>query len=531
MTEERDQRLGTEVIGKFSPGQERELAIVALTVAQQLRLNPRDSQHKQQIFHIVMDCFTRGLGAAQRTWPSPQEQVSPFISMGLQLREHLVNQLTAAREGQLSWFIPGGQQAQISLLTPLSANLPGLEPILAEVRGKKKNIEQFHHELFEKSQLMPQAEILKKEAQTKEPQLSDWEVHNRLYANLLLGFALYKRPSLMIEPEDVAAVADMWQDPIDKAKAQEALVDQMTSLAKRLKISLAAVAEYTRGILTELIEYHIHYGITAETALLGKAFLFPSSTLKTLVQESSAHSIQPQPTVSEVELQKAGDKLAEYLTLYQAFQDSLSLDNDEIESSPEAGRSIEFLCQVTPLELVFLMRDYLTNQQQVRTSETGQSILGDITEFVPISTYLEALPLVYSKTVRVAETGAEVTLFPDKKSHQETQTYIKDMVLSALVKDNLALEKVVEKLPLPVLDQLTDLINPAELSDSQRQAFVLLDNQTWTELCLIRGLEYDPETKSFNIPPDQESIIPYLALLPADRRDEIGQIVLHQITF
>lgn len=527
MTEERDQQLGTEVIGKFSPGQERELVITALTVAQQLGLNPKDLKHKQQIFHIVVDCFTRGLEAAQRTWLSPQEQVSPLISVGLQLREHLINQLRAAGESQLSWFIPEDQQAQISLLTPLSADLPQFEPILAEVRGKKKNIEQFHHELFEKSQLAPQAEILKKEAQTKEPRLSDWEVYNRLYANSLLSFALYKRLSLMIEPEDVAAVADMWQDPIDKVRAQEALVDQMTNLAERLKISRAAVAEYTRGILTELIEYHIHYGITAETALLGKVFVFPSSALKTLVQESP----QQQPTVSLVELQKAGNKLAEYLTLYQAFQDSLSLDEDEIESSPEAGRDIEFLRQVTPLELVFLMRDYLANQKQARTSETGQGILGDITEFVPIIVYLEALPLVYSKTVRVAETGAEVTLFPDKKTRQETQTYIKDMVLSALVEDKLALEKVVEELPLPVLNQLTDLINPAKLSDSQRQAFVLLDNQAWTELCLIRGLEYNPETKSFYIPPDQESIIPYLALLPEDRRDEIGQVVLHQITF
>lgn len=553
MTQEREQsRISTEVVGQLTDSQKRELSILGLTIFDAQNLDPKNPEHVSQVQATLEDCVYRGLDMQGRVWFSASEQVSPIFDMGLGQRESIVDQLhRMGSQGSHLKYVTVEEGNRINDITPLDPNFSEADSLFDELKGRRTAIAKFHQALFEESQLAPEARALRDSTEiiSEEPeQDKSWLKYNMLYGNLIVNLALYQQVGINVEPKDVAALSEIWKDLTARDSRQTELVERMKQVAKGLGIPEQHIEAYTRSILDDINVTLVIGKITLEELRDSQAFAITTQD----IQSESLEFEQPQKEnevvyFPEEDLVGARSVIQKLRAMFEHIDRIAKETQDVIYEKPEDdpinsytdNEYLPFIQQLAPIDLILTYDAALRDVQASSGDNDYPRIEEELTEHLPFSTYLYALIILQAREFNVAETGESVPELEDEGKNL-VYTSIKKQVIQDILDgsfdEGMTYEEAVGKLPVGVLAEYVESVDPAKLPDDHLESLLGLDIQNWFSIAADKGVsvEKDPLKQGdiklvFDV--DSEFIRGYFERMPVDIQQELSKKLQHIIVF
>ncbi len=520
-----DQGVSAEVIGQFSDAQKQELQIIAFQIIKSKGLDPKKREDWEDGLTLVGDCLKRGLKQESRIWFTPTEKVSSVFTRGLNYRKDTIDRLKKYQaNANLLHYVTTEEINQIQNLSSLTTDFSQAETLLSTFRKKDGDITKFHTYLFDESPLASQARTLKGEMlNTRQRQAEDpaWRDNSRLYSNFLVHLALYRRPGLTIELEDIAALNDLWRDSSVKDRAINDLIEALRGQAKNLNLSEEAVADYTQGVLN-LITSEFGQVVTLEAIANSPHFIFPVKDLDKAqldIQRETKKIIEHTVIVPRSKIKMAEKKLRALDFLFSA------LDSGKENASKKLSK---FLDKIDGTELLYLLRF------------GGNPIMdNELIESASFDTFIEALNLAYAEVVKF-EDGQPVKEL-SMPGIELTKRKISGTVIFKLMDDQFDQEGVefataIGKLPIGCLGDFLVTFDHGILTSDQVEAILKLDEEKWLQICLEREI-YIPinlnqlMVAEFAFSPGSENLEYYLTKLPENMRQVLADKLRRTITF
>lgn len=544
-----DRRISDEVVGRFTEDQRAELRELGFTILQTRQLDPRNPDHIAQVNLTLVDCITRGLQAQGRQWFGSTEDVSPIFEVGLGEREIRIDQLNRIRtEGDHLHYISFEEGSAIQNLNPLDPDLTNADTLYSTLRARKSSIARFHQALFEESQLAVEARSLKASINvTTHPQTTnqdrEWLKNNQLFANLIANLALYQQIDLAIEPKDIAALARMWSTPDTRKSKEEEIVTRIKAAAKTIGVNEQHVEVYTREILNGIDILIGNGDITIDDLGSSETFAIPSHIL----QEEAAEFEQVHDPESQTayfpreDLSEARTVIATLIQMFrQMEQIADKTQTDEMLNDFIQNQYLPFFKQLTPLEFYLIYYQSFNNPDV--SDKDSSRIDEELHEFIPYSTFLDALVILNARDHLVAETGEHIPEFNSNDEFFKTvQEAIEERILKGLLDDkfgaDITYEQVVEKLPISTLTNYLSSINSSSLSPEHLAVIISQDPQKWLVLATRSNLRIEgdvrDEDKNVNwiFEPGSEFLRPYLGHMNLSQQKELAKKLQHIILF
>lgn len=552
MTPETDQdtQISTEAIGQLTDTQRRELSILGMTIFEAKELDPKNPEHLSQVKSILEDCVYRGLNVQGRVWFSASEQVSPIFEMGLFQRESIINQLHTIRSnGDVLKFITAEEGDRIRQVTSLDANFSEADKLFQEIKDRSGVVSKFHQALFEESQLSPEARILKNSAELiteASEEDKQWLKYNMLYGNLMVNLALYQKVGISVEPKDVAALSEIWQETAVRDNRQADMIDRLKQIAKGLGLPEQHIEGYTKRVLEDINHALAGGKVTLEELRDSQIFAI---TTQDMIDESLEFEQSQENEVvyfSKEDLLRARSTIQKLREMFEHIDTLAEETKDIVYNTPEDDlinryvdeEYVPFLSQLTPLELS------LTYYQGLKEAELNDDndyarLEDELEQSVPLETYLKTLTLLQASEFAVLETGEKVLEFEDEGKnliYGEVKDHVLQCLLEDKLDDTLSYKGIINKLPIEILTEYLEIINLARLSDEQVEALIALDIQKWVSMAAAKGVhaEADPNKEdniNLNFEVDSEFIRGYFDRMPTEKQQEIAKKLQHIIQF
>ena len=522
--------LSAEVVGNFSQAQKEEFAFLS---GQILEAQGGDLQKREDIekaAFVAGDCVKRGLRVLGKVWfQNPDESIARAFDTGLSERERVVNTLSElARSERSHRFLSSEEDLKIidfvNTNNPLSLDLESGEDLLNQVSERSRNITRFHRFLFTDSSLAPQANLLKKAAFQREvasvERITGEDVIDGIYRNLLVHLILYpgsSQPDLLIEPQDIAAVVDLWKVPAVRQAGNDRLIEGMKALAKRFGVSEEAVAIYTDRMLDDFTL--VMQGVDADTLKSLTTFIITDESLaKEGVQPEVAENI----IIPQQQTQQAEEKINQFIALEKRIEEALDKSDkydDHDELMDQLGKEqIEVIRSLSTYELLHILRLVIAEDNRINVI-----LKRDILEEVPSGTYIGVLPLVYQKVTGINDQMME-----------KLRKVVEDRVLNDINNNKVDdLDKKLLSLPAQFLI-LT--LERGFLNQDQQQNLSNQDAPFWIILCLTAGVSFqstgeDLTFGNLRFPSSTNALERYIEQMSKDKQTEIIKGIRQEITF
>ncbi len=541
MTEQEfdSQGLSTEVFGQLSPVQESDLKSFGLEIFRVLNLHPKKDEDVEMVREVLEDCVLRGLAQMHKVWLSPNEEISPVFQAGLAQRERLAEQAKAVIEGSTleasgseyqEWFLSHEERNKLRRATAFSLDLNQVEEITRDYEKKFETVKRLNVALFTKSSLVVKVRALKADLAGELPSILDLD--SRLFANLILSMALYQKADVDIEPKDVSALKDLWNDPDLKRRSHERLIKEVVKLSQNLNLDQETVEQYTKMVISR-IDVLLEKEITVQSLLNSQFFAFTSKAIEE--EQEVEESVEGEIFFSKDQVEKAKNKFKEYLNKQREYSTAVNKPEMDQISLAEMGEAI---AQVTgsindPLELLYLLRDsYLfeADKADLKVGLHTDYLMKDLDELVPLETYIRALRLIWANSLKVSETQEELTDFKATKASNFLKRHLAERVIEELTIDDGKMIDNLAHLPAPVVADLLGSLRQEYLTDGQIEAVGDLDDKIWAKLILEMDAEYDSmeDQVVFSMGGSLEA---YFEMLPPEKRKAIAKELKQDISF
>ncbi len=553
MTHENEQRIGdlsTEVVGSISDTQKQELTILGLNLIQQRNLDPENPKDVQDVQLMLEDCIYRGLDVQKRNWFSKSEAISPIFELGLNQRVTLINNLgkLASDEAALRFITPD-EYGQIKSFSSFDPDLSEAEDSFKMLNHRKMAVMRFHNSLFSNSQFSQSATEIKNSIEV-DPEnnymlkYEDSMKNNRLYANLLANLALYHRPRLNLDPKDIAALSDIWKDPGLAEKQKWDLVGKMKNLASNFGISEDDIEKYTLAII-ERMSLEIASGqVTLEELQASSAFALQTKELQNEGEEFETEYNGDKealliPEEDYLDAKNATSKLINFFNQINKLMSSTdSIDEEEEEEEDDRvdeflkKEYLPFLRNISALELAFI---YIEGEKV--DDALHDRIEEDLTTYVPFETYVDALSLLSGEDFITSKSGEVI---PELKLPEKEKAYtaIKDHVILNLLIESVEIDfkASIARLPIKVLDEYLNKVVPSELTQSEINSLIDIEDDKWFKMAISHNLGADLDVdKSDEITliysPDSEYLRYFFENMPSEKREAISRRLQHVIAF
>lgn len=511
-----------EVVGNFSQDQKEEFAFLA---GQILEAQGGDLQKKGEVekaAYVAGDCIKRGLRVLGKVWfTNPDESIADAFNAGLSEREKVANNIielnSSTKSLRLLSVEEGNELVEIANTTnPLSLDLETAEDFLDRVSERSRQISKFHRALFTDSSLSPQVELLKKTASEREDTLvaktTPEEVMDAIYRNLLIYLTLYpgsKQLDLLIEPQDIAVVVDLWKTSPVRKTGSERLIEGMKVLAKRFGVSEEAVAVYTERMLGGVNLLVEQGGVDADSLKNSSTFIVTDESLSR--QLESTNIVIPE--------QEAETKLAQIINLNERIEAESAIVGEENEqlTNELGGQYLEAIRSISPHELLYFLKQIAAGDSRI-----DYTLERDIAEEITPETYLNSLPLVYQGIAGI-----------DNQIMEKIRKTVEKRVLGDINAKKIDLDDQLLDLPAPFLVRL---IEEVTLNENQQQSLSNQGAAFWAKLCFEAGVSFHSVSDELSFhdlefPPSTAALEHYIGQMPKDKQVEIVKGVRQEITF
>lgn len=532
---DRETQISSEVVGRLTESQKQQLSGLASQIMAGLGLDVQQKADQQTAITVVSAIFEEGLQVSGKVWVREDESVAGVFGAGREARQAAIKNVRALVQSRTyhSFF----EAADIDFLDRVKTFSPDfdhLAEIEAKVLAQRGIVDNFQIELFEKSQLAPDATALRAEVARDavffEPMVS---VEERLYSNLLVHAALYRRPGVNIEPEDLASLSQICQDEETESRVVDDVTGQMVAVAAILGLSSDqqlvenAVRNYTMGVM-KAVRQVIGQELTLEALTTSDQFAIPGADLSRVAEE---FVVEPEESVylSRVEVAQARVRALQLQEIFKQFRETPASDEslaeaDQTESDRQARELDDQMQNCSPLALMMLKmmlrKDDAGFDHQNSLDILPPGILFEELEMVPIQVYLGALDLVYAPQVRYLSGEGILDLEPGDDL-AIVQKEIIARVLKNLSDGTIGRKEIFAVAPAPFLVSALGVLRADELSAEERQLLEDLDNSTWYRMCVLEEVEYSRFEDSFRYSGGSITLQPFLEALSQDKQEAI----------
>lgn len=532
---ERQQELTTEVIGYLTEQQRAELGVYGWEILQAQNLDLKNPNHVTQVEEVLLDCLQRGLLVKGKLALSKTELVGPIFEEGLKQREKLISTLkTVAGSRDYNFFLSQDALDLIFTTSPLAANLGELEQIKAELAKKEATILKLHSQLFDQSALFRQAARLKSEIKSSRLQDTQWQTNTRLFANFLTHLALYpyQRPSLEIEPKDLAALGEMWANGEVRLRSQDGLLQKSMMLAEKLgvandQISKDAIKEYTRDVIGR-INSDIYTGTVDLNQLVG-SFNFAISP-EIIQSEVEEFEVDTDETIylSPKEVQLALDNVGHYLRAHKKNFDLLN-KGVSIKKFKQALKELRGnLSTMSGLELILILTDSVVSEK-VKTVNESRDLRDTLGAYIPKTSYISALKFAYADNLKFQDSSETILAFQDEYVRARVKELVGNHVIEAFKSGKVKFDALTKE---PSINFLADLLNKMslkEFSRTNRRFLKDLDEEIFLKILFMEKVNYTSGTSELVYPPGAEYLKVYFDILSKERQQRIKNRLMRQI--
>ncbi|MBI4130093.1 hypothetical protein HY468_02135 [Candidatus Roizmanbacteria bacterium] len=543
----RRQPLSSEVIGRFTSDQERELVTLFGAVFQKKELDPQNKDHVEEVGEIVRDCVMRGVQQRGKVWIGPCEHVSRYFEQGFRVRQSIVDQLyEIGGEGRSLEYATVGEEVFTSSVSPYDRDFTTHEQLLAELQERKKSIASLHHALFEEPPLGEQVQEIVRSLDPlvihhESEQDAKWIKYNMVFGNFLVHLAFYQRPGVAIEPQDIAALADLWNKG-DWQISQQKLKTAMADLAQQLNLPEGHVMVYTDNIL-ENMNLALGAGqVTIDN--LARGIVFAISDEQLLQYKGEVLSPLPQKkaevtSITTEELQNAHEKASEVLEKYVQLSelagvrlDELGVEHEADQTAFERYMSNEYtpaLTRLTPLELYATYYQILQKDSEIRDTEEEFLLpffpmYEDLQSSVSVTTYADALRLI------------ERADFPDKISvpvQHRMEQFVLDMLSEDRIQDSNLFLETVARISFSTLNRYLSTIEAGKMDTDRLNTLLALDEEIWFALAEENDVEVEQLMNGENnfVFTGSDYLRGYFDRMPPEKRASLQRRLLQEIDY
>ncbi|MBI4058642.1 hypothetical protein HY404_00205 [Candidatus Microgenomates bacterium] len=511
--------ISEEVVGKLSDPQQRELNNLGLSLLQLLELDSKNPQDVERVKNIIEDFIWEGLALSGRRWVSSADRMESVFNLGLDHRQKIISQLREISLVEISYFATDAEGSQIKNLTninPFSQEYPQVAELLESIKGRKSQVNKFQRLLFNTPELAQAAVNLTREVRQQNAQGIHTE--DRLYANFLAHLVLYRRPGLDVEPKDIAVLIDLWENPEARKRSQAAVIRELVIMAEKLGVTPAAVEIYTKGVFDQINQET--WEAKDVDAMRRSYFIISNQSIREEERE-----LRPTTDQSLYLSQNEVETLrAKYSQFRELLIEHLTLAAKLKEIPPENWQKYhQFLNDVTPLELIFLLKGVLGEEKADLQPER------ELAEFVPPQTFLDALPLIFHP-IKEHETGQIVSDLASRVTRAKIQLKIKDKVIEAIFAQEFAMSQLIAKAPISILADLMQNVSPARLNEEEKDAFCKNALSIWSQLPNVREISYDADNDNLLFDADAADLKAYFDILPDDTQQAIIKNLRRMVT-
>lgn len=506
-----------EVVGNFSPFQREEFGFLAgqILEAQSGRMENREDVDKAA--RVAYDCIQRGLRVLGRTWfTRPDESIADAFGTGLSAREEMVNRLGDLYGLRAHRLLSSDEESAlrgvINGLNPLSPGLEEAEDILDITDERSRQVARFHQALFTDSSLAPQAKLLERAALDRSAASRERLRHDDLmdgvYRNLLINVTLYpgSQPDLLIEPQDIAAVVDLWRVPTAREAGSRRLIEGMQALARRFGIDEKAIAIYTDRMLDPM-ELMVYQGVDADSLKESTTFILTDESLKRRTV-ATPEMVIPVEVISQAE-----SKLTKLVALQQ------QIERESARSERPFNEIVDIEASLSTPELLYLLQAIAQNDPRI-----GIDLQREVRGELPPEAYIEVLQLANKKIKGF-----------DEKALAEVRRVAEEKILRDIDMGRVSLDRPFSDLPAAFLSRI---IQRANLTEDQQQALLKQDVFFWVSVCQDLGVTFqaflgENELSLINLffPEEAVKLQNYVRQMPEDKQVEIIKGIRQLITF
>lgn len=533
---DRETQISSEVVGRLTDSQKQQLSGLALQIIAGLGLEAGNRDHQLTATTVVSDLFNEGLRASGRVWIREEESVAQVFGAGRENRQSLIKSTTVLVSSPIYRpFFSDNDIAFLNKVKTFSPDFAHLAEIRDHVLAQWGIITKFQTELFEKSSLAEDAAQLRSQIGQEEPgKVESMTIEERLFSNLLVHAALYHRPGILIEPEDLASMSALLSDESVADRVRDDIAKQMVQIASLLNLSgdprlvASAVRRYTDSVF-KYIDQLLAGGVTLETLTTSTQFAIPKEVLASRSEEFATETATDiylsRLEVAQARLKalKLKEDLANWEKLIQKTAES---EGDELSDSKEFEQLSSKAAECSALELLILKMalekadhsfDPKASPGSIRPPRAFEEL-----EMTPATTYLQAIKLVCAPAIKYQPDGEKVPDFEPFEDFAVVKEEIIQRVLSEVSKDNLSLSEVAPEIPAPILLKVLDILRADILSEKDQKLLSNLDDATWYQMCVLEKVEYSLfEDSGFRFSGGSKTLEPFLALLPEEKQNNI----------
>jgi len=533
MSSEKEQAVSVAV-GQFSDNQKRELNILGGVIFTELNLNKENPQDLVDLRTVLLDCIARGLKLTGKIWFSEKESIVNAYTAGLSERQRIANQLQELEGGiDLANFATQEEIDRVRTLLAgralaLSPNITAAEEVLEIIFKRRAAVNKLHSELFSHSNLAMEATVLKQEV----GDAKGLDTKDRLFINFLAFLALYKKPGLDIEPKDLVALSELWQNTTARNTNQLALVTAVREIASNLGIAEEPIELYTWRML-DVVSNELQ--TVSDIEMLPSSLFIISDSL--ITSEQAEFETQTQVGIVDLPLTEVESARNKYLEYKNKLTEYLGPIFRQEDIADEYGDSfVEYLESINALDFVFILKDIFR--------EGGFMFEGfrvkPETEFDSISilTYINALNLLNSN-LRITETGKAINDLQNSGVILQITNFLQRFINEHIFKPATEWEEVLPKIPVSNINTILSAVLPTALTKEQLDTVLNLDLNLWHQICLQAGVEYNPSKtnaedgskvyQTFSFSPDSVGLVPYIALLPEEKMGQLASKLRREI--
>ena len=533
MSSEKEQAVSM-AIGQLSDSQKRELNVLGGVIFTELHLDKENPQDLVDLRSVLLDCIARGLKLTGKIWFSESESIVSAYTAGLSERQKIANQLQELVGGvDLSNFATQEDVYRVrTLLTgrplALSPSITEAEEILEIIHKRQAAINKLHSELFSHSNLAMEATVLKQEV----GDAKGLDTKDRLFINFLAFLALYKKPGLDIEPKDLVALSELWQNTTARNTNQLALVTAVREIAANLNIVEEPVELYTWRML-DVVSNELQ--TVSDIEMLPSSLFIISGSL--ITSEQAEFETQTPIEVIDLPLTEVESARVKYLEYKEKLIEYLGPIFRQEDIADEYGDSfVEYLESISVLDFVFILKDIF---QEDGFMFEGFRVKPE-TEFDSISilTYINALNLLNSN-LRITETGEAINDLQNSGVIRQVTNFLQKFINDHIFKPATNWAEVLPKMPVGNINTILSAVLPTALTKEQLDTVLNLDLSLWHQICLQAGVEYNPSKANaeddskvyqiFSFSPDSAGLVPYMEMLPEKKLTELAAKLRREI--